>query len=153
VAHSYNPSYTGGRDQEDCSLKPVQAQSQQDPISTNKKLGIKINKKHVPVIPGVRGINMRIEVQAGPSKTQTPIPKITKAKRTGGCGSSGILPAQQAQSLELKPQYLPQKPKKHPSIKYLLTSSMYQAFKVKIQFFILWCKHIIGHRVRTKWKS
>jgi hypothetical protein len=24
VAHTYNPSYSGGRDQEDCSSKPVQ---------------------------------------------------------------------------------------------------------------------------------
>jgi hypothetical protein len=32
VAHAYNPSYSGGRDQEDCSLKPVQANSSWDPI-------------------------------------------------------------------------------------------------------------------------
>jgi hypothetical protein len=33
VAHAYNPSYSGGRDQEDHSLKPAQANSSQDPIS------------------------------------------------------------------------------------------------------------------------
>jgi hypothetical protein len=33
VAHSYNPSYSGGRDEEDCSLKPDWANSLQDPIS------------------------------------------------------------------------------------------------------------------------
>jgi hypothetical protein len=33
VAHAYNPSYSGGRDKEDCSLKPVQASSSRDPIS------------------------------------------------------------------------------------------------------------------------
>jgi hypothetical protein len=33
VAHTYNPSYSGGRDQEDRSLKPAQANSSQDPIS------------------------------------------------------------------------------------------------------------------------
>jgi hypothetical protein len=32
VAHTYNPSYSGGRDQEDCSLKPALANSSQDPI-------------------------------------------------------------------------------------------------------------------------
>jgi hypothetical protein len=33
VAHSYNPSYSGSRDQEDPCLKPAQANSSQDPIS------------------------------------------------------------------------------------------------------------------------
>jgi hypothetical protein len=33
VAHSCNPSYSGGRDQEDRGSKPVQANSSQDPIS------------------------------------------------------------------------------------------------------------------------
>jgi hypothetical protein len=33
VAHTYNPSYSGGRDQEDRSSKPVWANSSQDPIS------------------------------------------------------------------------------------------------------------------------
>jgi hypothetical protein len=32
VAHAYNPCYTGGRDQEDHSLKPAQANSFRDPI-------------------------------------------------------------------------------------------------------------------------
>jgi hypothetical protein len=36
VAHSYNPRYSGGRDQEDCFLRTVQAKSLQDPISTSK---------------------------------------------------------------------------------------------------------------------
>jgi hypothetical protein len=35
VAHACNPSYSGGRDQEDCSLKPAWANSSQDPISKN----------------------------------------------------------------------------------------------------------------------
>jgi hypothetical protein len=30
VAHAYNPSYSGGRDQEDQDLKPVQANSLRD---------------------------------------------------------------------------------------------------------------------------
>jgi hypothetical protein len=33
VAHACNPSYSGGRDQEDCSLKPAWANSSRDPIS------------------------------------------------------------------------------------------------------------------------
>jgi hypothetical protein len=33
VAHAYNPSYSGGRDQEDHGSKPAQASSSQDPIS------------------------------------------------------------------------------------------------------------------------
>jgi hypothetical protein len=33
VAHACNPRYSGGRDQEDRSLKPVWPNSSQDPIS------------------------------------------------------------------------------------------------------------------------
>jgi hypothetical protein len=33
VAHTYNPRYWGGRDQEDGGLKPTQANSLRDPIS------------------------------------------------------------------------------------------------------------------------
>jgi hypothetical protein len=33
MAHTYNPSYSGGRDQEDGGLKPAQANSSQDPVS------------------------------------------------------------------------------------------------------------------------
>jgi hypothetical protein len=33
VAHTFNPSYSGDRDQEDDSLKPVQTNSLRDPIS------------------------------------------------------------------------------------------------------------------------
>jgi hypothetical protein len=32
LAHAYNPSYSRGRDQEDCSSKPAQANSSQDSI-------------------------------------------------------------------------------------------------------------------------
>jgi hypothetical protein len=35
VAHTCNPSYSGGRDQEDHDSKPAQANSSQDPISKN----------------------------------------------------------------------------------------------------------------------
>jgi hypothetical protein len=42
VAHACNPSYSGGRDQEDHGLKPVQANSSQDPILKNTitKIGL-----------------------------------------------------------------------------------------------------------------
>jgi hypothetical protein len=33
VAHTYNPSYSGGRDQEDHGLKPARTNSSRDPIS------------------------------------------------------------------------------------------------------------------------
>jgi hypothetical protein len=41
VAHTYNPSYSGGRDKEDCSLKTAQTNSSRASISkipkTHKK--------------------------------------------------------------------------------------------------------------------
>jgi hypothetical protein len=40
VAHTYNPSYSGGRDQEDHSSKPAQANSSQDPISKKGGRGV-----------------------------------------------------------------------------------------------------------------
>jgi hypothetical protein len=39
VAYIYNPSYSGGRDQEDCDLRPVMQKVSETPISTNK-LGV-----------------------------------------------------------------------------------------------------------------
>jgi hypothetical protein len=36
VAHTFNPSYSGGRDQEDHSLKLSRANSLQDPVSKKK---------------------------------------------------------------------------------------------------------------------
>jgi hypothetical protein len=42
IAHTCNPSYSGGRDQEDYGLKPAQANSLRDPIlkKTNTKKGL-----------------------------------------------------------------------------------------------------------------
>jgi hypothetical protein len=37
VAHACNPSYTGGRDREDCGSKPAPANSLGDPISKKQK--------------------------------------------------------------------------------------------------------------------
>jgi hypothetical protein len=42
VVHACNPSYSGGRDQEDHCLKPAQANSLKDPIS---KIPITKNKR------------------------------------------------------------------------------------------------------------
>jgi hypothetical protein len=50
VAHTYNPSYSGSRDQEDRSSKPAQANSLQDPISKKKK---KSQKRAEGVAQGV----------------------------------------------------------------------------------------------------
>jgi hypothetical protein len=47
VAHTWNPSYSGGRDQEDRSLKPVRGNSLRDPILK------KIHDKKVGVAQGV----------------------------------------------------------------------------------------------------
>jgi hypothetical protein len=40
VAHTCNPSYSGGRDQEARDSKPAQANSSQDPISKHHKKGL-----------------------------------------------------------------------------------------------------------------
>jgi hypothetical protein len=40
VAYNHNPSYLGGRDQEDCSLRPAPAKSLKNLISTTKRLGM-----------------------------------------------------------------------------------------------------------------
>jgi hypothetical protein len=46
MVHAYNLSYLGDRDQEDCSLRPSQVESQCKPISTSN-----VGVVHVPVIP------------------------------------------------------------------------------------------------------
>jgi hypothetical protein len=47
VAHTCNPNYSRGRDQEDCGSKPTQANSSQDPISK-----VPITKRAGGVAPG-----------------------------------------------------------------------------------------------------
>jgi hypothetical protein len=37
AAHTCDPSYSGGRDQEDWGLKPARGNSPQDPVSKKKK--------------------------------------------------------------------------------------------------------------------
>jgi hypothetical protein len=53
MAHTYNPSYLGGRAQEDHSSKPAQADSFQDPISkiSNTKQGWWRNSQVVKHLP------------------------------------------------------------------------------------------------------
>jgi hypothetical protein len=48
VAHACNPSYSGGRDQQDHDLKPAQKNSSQDPISKNP-----LQKRAGGVVQGV----------------------------------------------------------------------------------------------------
>jgi hypothetical protein len=43
VTHSCNPSYSGGRDQEDCGSKPARGNSFQDSISKIRKITIQKN--------------------------------------------------------------------------------------------------------------
>jgi SET domain-containing protein len=70
VAHACNPSYSGGRDQEDHSSKQALANSSQDRISKKKKQ--KKNNHYGEVAQGV-----------GP-QVQTPVPK-KKKKTTVAC--------------------------------------------------------------------
>jgi hypothetical protein len=62
MTYAYNPSYLEGRDREDYSLMSSQANSFQDPILANKKLGVV-----VPICnPSYTGsLNRRKNVQAG----------------------------------------------------------------------------------------
>jgi hypothetical protein len=85
MPQSCNPSYSGGRNQENHTLRPAWVKNFWDPISTNKS-GM---WWHPPVILALQGsINGRITVQASPGIKWDPISKITNAKRAGGHGSS-----------------------------------------------------------------
>jgi hypothetical protein len=46
VTNTCNPSYLGGWHQKDSHCRTAQAKSSQDPISTNKKLGMVVNACH-----------------------------------------------------------------------------------------------------------
>jgi hypothetical protein len=75
VAHACNSSYSGGRDQEDHSLKPTWANSSQDPIS---KIPSQIRASEV-----VQGV--------GPKFKSQYCEKKKKKKRGKMCGSFGWL--------------------------------------------------------------
>jgi hypothetical protein len=59
VAHICNPSSWGGRDQEDCSLKPAHSKSYQDLISTNK-LDVVVHISNPSYMEGVGRIVARV---------------------------------------------------------------------------------------------
>jgi hypothetical protein len=62
VAHTCNPSYSGGRDQEDCGSKPEQANSLRDPI-------LKKKKSHTKRAGGVaQGVGPEFKLQYGKKK-------------------------------------------------------------------------------------
>jgi hypothetical protein len=92
MAHTCNPSYLGGRAQEDHSSKPAQADSFQDPISkiSNTKQGWWRNSqvvKHLPSKSEALSSNhstARKKKKAGhwqPSKKQDPISKTHSTKQ------------------------------------------------------------------------
>jgi hypothetical protein len=55
VAHAYNPCYSGGKDQEDHSSKPAQANSSQDPIL------------QIPNTKSVSGVAQGVALSSSPS--------------------------------------------------------------------------------------
>jgi hypothetical protein len=70
VAHACNPSYSGGRDQEDRSSKPAGANSSRDPIS-------KKNKKRITKI----GLVKWLKVSRWRPRVQTPVPPKKKTNK------------------------------------------------------------------------
>jgi hypothetical protein len=75
VVHACNPSYSGGRDQEDCGLKPARANSLQDPILKNpSQKQNKTKQKNRKKI----GLVEWLKVKALSSSPST-------AKKTSGC--------------------------------------------------------------------
>jgi hypothetical protein len=69
VAHACNPSYSGGRDQEDPGLKPGQANSSRDPISKNpsQKKGWRSGLRwrpwvQTPVLPKQNKKNLKVNL-------------------------------------------------------------------------------------------
>jgi hypothetical protein len=60
MVHACNPSYSGGRDQEDFNLRLAHTNSYQDPISTNKKLAAVVCTCHPSY---TESLNRRITIQ------------------------------------------------------------------------------------------
>jgi hypothetical protein len=83
VAHACKPSYSGGRDLEDHSWRTAQAKSSQDPISSNKKLGIVVHACHSSYSGNG---NRRLVVQAGLDQNTRVCLKIMKAEEAGCMG-------------------------------------------------------------------
>jgi hypothetical protein len=103
VAHTCNRSYSRGRNQEDCSSKPAQANSSQDPISK-----IPTQKRAKGAAEEVERLSSkckpRVKTPVLPKRNNNSNNKITIAKCTGGTyGSSIRAPALQVQNSEFKP--------------------------------------------------
>jgi hypothetical protein len=76
VTHAFNPRYLGVRDWEDWGSR-VWVQSLQDPISTNKRLGMVV---HSCCSSSAGSVNRRIMVQDGVGINARPfLKKISKA--------------------------------------------------------------------------
>jgi hypothetical protein len=60
LTQACNPSYLGGRDWEDHSLRSAWAKSSPDPISTNKKLGVVVHACHSNYEVQIGGLLSRI---------------------------------------------------------------------------------------------
>jgi hypothetical protein len=79
VAHTYNPRYSRGRDQEDLGLRPGGAKNvYKTPSQPMARCG-----GVSPSFHQVGSINRRIEVQAGLGINRHPISKTTSAKEWG----------------------------------------------------------------------
>jgi hypothetical protein len=79
VSHVYNPSYSGGKDWEDYSLRPCWARLP-TPISINK-LGVVAHTCHSSYQEAYLGGQ---QFRPAKTKLQDHIQKITKAKKTAG---------------------------------------------------------------------
>jgi hypothetical protein len=64
VAHAYNPSYSGGRDQEDHILKPAWANSPRDPIEKPN------TKKGLTVVQVIEYLSSKCEAQIPNASTR-----------------------------------------------------------------------------------
>jgi hypothetical protein len=73
MAYAYNPSYSGGREQENCSLRPAQVKSLQDPTSV-----IKVGMMCPAMWEVCVGVS---QSRLALAKIRDPIRKITRAKR------------------------------------------------------------------------
>jgi hypothetical protein len=76
MVHTYDPSYSRGRDQEDCSSKPSQANSSQSPI-----LKIPNTQKR-----GTGGVTQEVEHLPSKREALSSNPEFKKFVYKGGCG-------------------------------------------------------------------
>jgi hypothetical protein len=75
VAHACNPSYSGGRDQEDRGSKPAQANSSRDPILKNP------SQKRIGGV--TQGVGPEFKPQYHPKKKKKVIVEISKQFKEG----------------------------------------------------------------------